>query len=173
MSEKRQHESTKNEGYYMKLSTAIRVGAKMRPASKRGWSDVGPDGAIRSCALVAAAEGAGLFTIIGNYVVRGPNWMEPFGDSTVARDERKPSLSSRMPDEWLLVTSSVEIPPCPCGKLGVPGEVMLVIWHLHDIHGWSREAVAEWIETIETKVEGRIADREALRQKLLSDEELI
>lgn len=156
----------------MKLSTAIRVGARMRAASERGWSDVGPDGGIRTCALVAAAEGAGLFTIVGNCTIRGPNWMEPFGDNAVARDEQKPGLSSRMPDEWLLVTCAIEIPPCPCGKLGVPGEVIQVVWHLHDVHQWSREVVAEWIETVEKKVEERAARNEALRQKLVREEEI-
>lgn len=157
----------------MRLSTAIRVGAKMRAASERSWTDFGPDGQIRSCALVAAAEAAGLFTILGNCMIPGPNWLKPYGGNPMARDPgQETGLTSRMPDKWTLVTSAIEIPPCSCRTAGVADEVVILIWHLHDIHNWSREAVAEWIETIETEVEARLAKTEALRQQLLRDEDL-
>lgn len=155
----------------MRLSEAIRVGARMRAASERGWNDAGPDGQIRTCALVAAAEGAGLFTIVGNCVIPGPNWLEPLKGDAIARDEaEKPCLKSRMPDNWHLITSSIEAPPCPCGKFGVKDLVMVLIWHLHDVHAWSREAVAEWIETLERAFDERIAGTEALRLALVREE---
>lgn len=154
----------------MKLSEAIRVGAKMRAASERGWNDVGPDGQVRSCALMAAAEGAGLFTIAGTAFMRGPNYLEPGDDNGITRYGTQPGgISSRMPDEWLSITMSREVPPCPCSEFYVADEVTILIWHLHDMHGWSREAVAEWIETIENKIETRAAQSEARRLQIAKD----
>lgn len=155
----------------MKLSDAIRVGAKMRPASERGWNDVGSDGQLRSCALVAAAEGAGLFTIAGTAVLPGPNWLKPLGENSHVRDEtaKGPGIQSRMPDEWAAVTSSRELPPCPCRTFHVTDVVLVLIWHLHDVHGWSREAVAEWIGTIEDRIAEEAAEREARRLRIAKD----
>lgn len=159
----------------MKLSTAIRVGSKMHAASEHGWNDIGPDGQIRTCALVAAAEGAGLYTIVGNVFMNGPNWIEPDLKNSTHRAGTPPvsdsrTVSVRMPDEWLLVTQALELPPCLCKKFGMKADVIMLIWHLHDMHQWSREAVAEWIATIEVKVEARIAQNEAARQALIREE---
>ncbi len=159
----------------MKLSTAIRVGSKMHAASEHGWNDVGPDGRARTCALVAAAEGAGLYTIFSNICMKGPNWLEPDGRNGAHRagasnDGDPGTLSTRLPDEWLLITQALELPPCPCKKYGMKADVMVLIWHLHDMHQWSREAVAEWIATVEKKVEARIAQNEAARQALIREE---
>lgn len=137
----------------MKLSEAIRVGSKLRPASERGWVDYGPHMELRSCAMMAAAEAAGLFVCEGNRFVPGPDAAltpdlvdqrtgEPFFGDSVA-----------VPEDWQRVTRSTRIPPCACGTRGVRGGVMELIWHLHDVHRWSREAVAEWIETVEKDIE--------------------
>ncbi len=159
---------------YMKLSDAIRVGCKMHAPSEHGWNDFGPDGDVRTCALVAAAEGAGLFTVLGHTFLKGPNWIEP---TQIDQNQRAgtpapgtPGLfSTRLPDEWLQVISAIELPPCPCKKFGLKADVMMLIWHLHDMHQWSREAVAEWIKTIEKKVDGRIAQNERTRQELIRE----
>lgn len=158
----------------MKLSEAIRVGARMRPADERGWTDRGPDGSLRTCALSAAAEGAGIFTTIGESMIPGPNWLKPEAEDSVVRDEsQKGGIKSRVPDEWAAVTSSRELPPCACGqRFYVLDVVMTLVWHLHDVHGWSREAVAEWIETIEKKIEKRAAEQEARRLAIAKDLEV-
>jgi predicted nucleic-acid-binding protein len=77
-----------------------------------------------------------------------------------------------MPDEWAAVNLSRELPPCPCSKFYVLENVILLIWHLHDMHGWSREAVAEWVETIEKKIEARAVAREARRLEIAKDLEI-
>jgi hypothetical protein len=158
----------------MNLSTAIRVGAKMRAACESGWTDIGPDGQARTCALVAAAEGAGLFTINGSVIQRGPNWRPPvegFEDARGYEVPQQAGLSSGLPDEWRLVTNAEEVPPCPCGKYGITGSGMHLIWHLHDVHQWSREAVAEWIETVEKKIAASMAHDEARRLRLIQEQE--
>lgn len=155
----------------MKLSEAIRVGSKLRAASERGWSDLGPDGQLRTCALSAAAEGAGLFTMIGMTTIPGPNWLKPVEEDGVVRDESQTTgVRSRVPDEWVAVTSRKEVPPCHCGeRFYILDTVMTLVWHLHDMHGWSREATAEWIETIEKRIEAIAAAREAHRLEIVKE----
>lgn len=156
-----------------KLSDAIRVGAKMRPPSERGWNDVGPDGNYRSCAIMAAAEAAGLFTIVGSVAMKGPNYRPPaLNNQQPARDDRPVGLAARLSDEWSLVLSRMAPAPCRCAKteaLWESSQVLLIVWHLHDIHKWSREAVAEWIGVIENEIEAEIARTEARRIALLKD----
>lgn len=154
----------------MKLSEAMRVGAKMRAASERGWNDDGPNGEIRTCALIAAAEGAGIFTFIDNCAVPGPNYMPPRGPDQYVRGEGiRMNQKAAVPDEWNLILNSQEVPPCECKTLHVASPVILLVWHLHDVHGWSREAVAEWIEVIENKMEAKALASEARRLQIAKD----
>lgn len=140
----------------MNLSDAIRTGAKMRPASELGWVDTGPDGEARTCALMAAAEGAGLmFYADRRFHARSPLVRIPSG--TVDRRTGLVALEDKktlpLPSEWSRVINHVLLPPCACAPLGGADSVETIIWHLHDLHRWSREAVAEWIGTIEDKLE--------------------
>lgn len=147
----------------MKLSEAIREGSKKHPAAEYGWNDFGPDGEIRTCALLAAAEVYGLFIIENNVISRGPKWTPieygpnyPFDRSyAYERGPEKPDMTCRTPDEWYAIETTDEIPPCSCGNLRIPGEVFIIIWHLQDVHGWTREAVADWVEQAELRLDER------------------
>lgn len=46
----------------------------------------------------------------------------------------------------------VSIKSSPCGCDDLKGDVGSIIAHLNDHHGWSREAIAEWVATIESKL---------------------
>lgn len=141
----------------MNLSEAIRIGSKMRPASEYGWNDLGPDGEIRTCALTAAAEAYGIWTIKDNVISRGPKWTEPENLRPYPH-ERGPieaDMMSKTPDEWVAIENTDEIPPCSCGNLRIAGPVTVIIWHLQDVHRWSREAVAEWVEQAELRLDER------------------
>jgi len=154
----------------MKLSEAIRVGSKMHPASECGWNDVGPNGEIRTCALLAAAEGAGIFTFIGNVSMPGPNYRPPQGPDQFIRDETVGmGTKAAVPEEWNALLNTHEIPPCECKTLRMASPVLLLVWHLHDVHRWSREAVAEWIEMLENAMEAKAIAREAQRREIAQD----
>lgn len=88
----------------MRLSAAIRTGAKMAPQAF--WIDRTSTGA--TCAMEAAFDGAGL--PVGT---TPPSWATPFS--------------------------------CPlCGWLS---RLIHVVGHLNDHHRWSREKIADWVET--------------------------
>lgn len=139
----------------MKLSDAIRNGAKRHPASESGWTDIGPDGEIRTCALMAAAEEAGIVLCKDGGVEMGPNGRQ-IGYSDDMRGGGEPLVWVKAPDAWETVMVAVEMPPCPCAVYGLKEMVAVIIWHLHDIHRWSREAVSEWVGTVENKIEAQI-----------------
>jgi hypothetical protein len=42
----------------------------------------------------------------------------------------------------------------PCPACGIEKSFPGVVAHINDHHQWSREAIAEWVETIENKLEG-------------------
>lgn len=148
----------------IKLSDAIRKGSAMRPASESGWNDVGPNGEIRTCALVAAAEAAGIFMFENGGFVMGPMGDPGNYQDDDARVGGKPVLSAQLPKEWMLITDALEYPPCCCSHVGGRDTVMQIIWHLHDIHQWKREEVADWIELVEAKIQSRIKQNEAAAQ---------
>ena len=145
----------------LKLSDAIRKGSKLRAASESGWNDVSPTGQVRSCAIMAAAEAAGLFECVGDNFVpcQGVKQVPPTSCRGIEKVNKK-SRAVLMPDEWFRVTRTLELPPCACPKFGVEGVVLEIIWHLHDLHGWSREAAAEWIEVLEVKAEAQAPEVE-------------
>lgn len=149
----------------LKLSEAIRNGAKLRPPSERGWAEVDENGIAKTCALTAACEFAGLMYFDGKQWRLGTGKLsvqQALVDERTGEKMRSESFSMEIPAEWMKVTGEIEIPPCPCKVHHVRSLVMEIIWHLHDIHHWSREAVAEWIETLEEK----IAKREAAERKV-------
>ena len=110
----------------MRLSDAIRRGAKMRPQNIGSFFS--EKGSGSTCALGAAAEGCGVLGACLNSSSLYP-------------------LNNR----WPMMYDSHHESPCGC----IPTGWMLhnQIAHLNDIHKWSREAIAEWVETIENKQE--------------------
>lgn len=126
-----------------KVSELIREGCKLSAPTERGWHDMGPDGKLRTCALMAAAQAAGFIKdngaggVVG--VSQGVSWDERAGAFTA---------SIKAPDEWNYLA---ETAPCPfCGMVD---QLIEVIPHLHDVHKQSREATAEWLEVIENKLQ--------------------
>jgi hypothetical protein len=97
----------------MRLSEAIRLGAKMGPQAF---------GQLRhqraTCALGAAAQAIGMRSVL---------------------------ILKEWP--WLATTRD----KCPeCMLINVP--VLTIIPHLNDHHLWSRERIADWVETLENKL---------------------
>jgi hypothetical protein len=146
------------------LSELIRRGAKLHRASGFGWvqkctttDDKGNvlRTELRTCALIAAGVAAGYFVERNGQFVPGPGAPDPVWTDGI--DQRTGQKSDAgyaigMPAEWAPVTDYMAEVPCGC-KFDKPKyNVTAIIWHLHDVHHWTREATAEWIETIEHRV---------------------
>lgn len=137
----------------MLLSVAIREGSKKRALAEKGWSDIGPDGGLRVCPLLAAAEAYGLLVVEGAAVVRGPKWMEP---PTLPQSDRggvPATAFSRNPDEWVAISMFEIASPCACKKTGLPSQTYEIVQHLYDVHRWSGEELAAWVEKAEEKLD--------------------
>lgn len=138
----------------MKLSEAIKVGSQKRAPAEEGWNDIGPDGEMRSCPIFSAAEAYGLLVVEENKVSRGPNWIDPKDTSPgIDRGGSPSSTISALPDEWYAVLTAQEIPPCSCQECSIPGDIIILAVHLYDVHQWSREAIADWIEGVEMRID--------------------
>lgn len=115
------------------LSEAIRLGAMLRP---QGFGDLFqfsyPDLTVKTCALGAAYEAAGIMSIDSDRDATG--W---------------PKLTrGAFPILDLLLERG-----CPaCRKLGTD-KLAFVVTHLNDEHRWTREAIADWIATLEPQPE--------------------
>ena len=115
----------------MKLSEAIRLGAMLRP---QGFESFGLDlgnGQRVTCALGAAAEAIGSQSLTWQfYAVNNREVAEDldavFGEILNARHRRCPVKG--------------------CRTRRIPAGVIV---HLNDGHRWTREQIAEWVETIE------------------------
>lgn len=105
----------------MKLSEAIRLGAMLRPQGYYAMSDDG-----RTCAYGAAYEAVGF----------------------VIDDETRWPAAELIYATFPLI--AVLTMPCPeCGQdAPAPG---MVVTHLNDRHRWTREDIADWVETIEAQ----------------------
>ena len=106
------------------IASLIREGTKLRPQGFGAcwkWSD---SEAIKSCVLGALLEGDG---------------MKPNGNST--------DIHRRI-DE-ILIEFHLNRYACPakCYNSPVPFGDLLI--HLNDVEKWSREKIADWIETVE------------------------
>lgn len=113
----REETTTEQEGKPspMRLSTAIRLGAMLKPQSRFG------SGPLDTCALSAALEAIG---------VEGAPY-------------------ARVIKHFPLT--------CVCVAKPISGELMLLISavrELNDFNGWSREAIADWVETVEASLSG-------------------
>jgi hypothetical protein len=115
----------------MTLSEAIRLGAMWKPQKFGGPNHQLKD-ETHTCALAAAAEAVGQHMLS----VYEPHWLWPW--STVIPKNRY-------------------VRPCPaCGYAWLEGStcaiaVIHVIAHLNDRHHWTREAIADWVETVEPR----------------------
>ena len=128
----------------MRLSEAIRLGAMMKPqafgSETNGlWSKPTPTLGLTykiadlSCAWQAAFDAEGL--------------------SKVPVTNQRPGLRGGMPathtvivpDQWFqMVELNQECPQCAIADLGYR-----IIAHINDQHHWTRERIADWVETIE------------------------
>lgn len=120
----------------MDLSTAIREGAKFRPQGKGHlFSRVSPHGfhfrgVDLSCALGAAFE-----CLTGTTADGYDNEQDAYDALAAAF----PALGRRV--------------PTPCGGsahgcIYNDGTLRTIIPHLNDQHDWTREQIADWIETL-------------------------
>lgn len=105
----------------MKLSKAIREGAKLRPQGINFMFNQG-----RSCALGAALEGIGL----------------PYYEFKYSAKD----AVDRFP-----VLAPFNSMPCPAVRCNETKPALYrIIAHLNDDHQWAREAIADWVESIES-----------------------
>lgn len=118
----------------MKLSEAIRLGAMLRPQTSGALFYRLRDGSgIGSCALGAAAEALGAEAAIGITSERN-------ADAFLDRQFRafmRTKLTCPCAD------------PNLCWAAGHQQELGVVIVTLNDMHKWSRERIADWVETVE------------------------
>lgn len=109
----------------MTLSDAMRLGAMWRPKTRHHLFH-----GQGSCALGAAAEGCGL------------------------RDEvrticKRPVTPTDLVFEWPeLVCRSLPCPACAATGDAQRGVLYGLIAHLNDFHNWTREAIADWLDTL-------------------------
>lgn len=102
------------------MSEAIREGAKLRPQA-RGWTI--KDG--KTCATGAALE-----------AIEGT-----VNESDLGYVERLFSL-------YPYTRTKADCPEA-CGHYDGDSTVLSMIAHLNDVHRWTREAIADWLEEIE------------------------
>ena len=111
----------------MKLSEAIREGAKIRPQAFGKFFAEGEEQAT-SCALGAAMEGAGLVPMPLNFGNAGYDTLR---------------------QEWPEIEAQ-EI-TCPAGckndwRCEAGGSIEDIIQHLNDTCRWTREQIADWLQ---------------------------
>lgn len=109
----------------MKLSEAIRLGAMMKPQCFNGMTN--PD-QTESCAVGAAYDAIGL---LGR--------LRPGLDRVNIKE-----LVAEAAPHWIPIIDA----PSACPACGY-GMKWLAIAHINDKHRWTRERIADWVETIE------------------------
>jgi hypothetical protein len=126
-------------------SEAIRLGAMLHPQAfgaltietRSGWLGIFGKKLVAECALQGAIAAAGCVTGRSN------------------GDDASVPVRGDIPSQW-----TVDVPPewnlflavsCPvCEQLDVVGRI---IPHLNDDHRWTRERIADWVESIERERE--------------------
>jgi len=141
------------EDTVMLLSQAMRSGARMHPQFRGGYGGYLADGTRATCAFAAAVEAAGL--------PLGP----PYGSVRPLRGTAPAAYSVEVPEEeWAVLFFSV---PCPeCGEVK---QVQYIVPNLNDDHGWTRERIADWVESIEITFSLRNHPQEAARQASIEE----
>lgn len=121
----------------MKLSEAIRIGSKQTKKTVGQYIARDSDGDDVACAVGAACYAVGF----------------------KSNDTR--CIISFFEDTFPIL-KGFAWGSC-CWICGVSEERLFnlstMIFHLNDMHDWSREAIAEWVETIEKKIEAKGDDR--------------
>ena len=111
----------------MPLSEAMRIGAMLNPQAVGAFKD--ESGA--TCAMGAACEAIGLCGLL---------------------TARYGSISELIPAEWHRVLDYYAELECPGFCNGNFRFVSDVIMHLNDVHQWSRENIANWVQSMEELV---------------------
>jgi hypothetical protein len=110
----------------MKLSEALRLGAMLRP--QQAYGALFNDSNGGTCALGAIADAVGLLDTENNKYY-GP-------------------IPEPIRSLWRPVANVVCASACPqCGERAFGSDRVIV--HLNNEHKWSRERIADWIESIE------------------------
>lgn len=145
----------------MKLSEAMRAGAKIRPQGfgqfntvrRLRWYErlLGRKAEIGSCAWGAAVEAAGGGT--REHVITEGESMTPFRPNHALTLQQSAVGQvvqvADYPFEWRLITDSAS--DCPqCGRKQL---VFQLITHLNDDHRWAREEIAGFVERLEQALE--------------------
>lgn len=115
----------------MRLSEAIRLGAMLKP---QGYTALVSSNGRRTCAIGAALDACGHLHV---------------------------QKSSELPFQWREHMAFRS--PCPdCGSDGFVywpdeevnlGQALTTISHLNDEHHWTREQIADWVESVERATE--------------------
>jgi uncharacterized C2H2 Zn-finger protein len=107
----------------MKLSDAMRLGAMLRPT--QAYFVMFDMAANATCALGAAAEAIGML------------------------DTTQPSAyCGTAPEEWRRVTfQRTTCPACTHVAMRVDSQII----HLNNRHRWTRERIADWVESVEAQ----------------------
>ncbi len=106
----------------MRLSEAIRLGAMLRP---QGFGDLWTSAGLRSCALGAALDAAGLH------------------EHEHAKSQALLAIAA-----FPILDAAATCPSCARPALVNVGAVVV---HLNDYHHWTREAIADWVARIEER----------------------
>lgn len=125
----------------MKLSEAIRLGAMMKPQAFGALYDNGA-----TCALGAAGDAMGILDRNRNDWIPGSTekvwWWRPVATA----EALCPSCGQRARNSYGWITSST---------------VEDVIVHLNNDHRWTRERIADWVESVEREQESATQPQEA------------
>ena len=114
----------------MKLSEAIREGSKLRPQTVgKGYFWKDSDGQVYSCAAAAAYEGIGATN----------------GDDYFRGKSNIPNLSDHFETTIDPMVLCPEKEKCDYCEFEYAGSLVI---HLNDYHEWTREAIADFMETL-------------------------
>jgi hypothetical protein len=139
----------------MRLSEAIRLGAMLHPQAfgqlsgtvKPKWWQRFRKPVPATCAWGAALEAEG--------VVSRPTL--PSDQSIIIRGISPSGRIYDSPHEWRVVVSpSYQCPECHGTFVGVA-----LIAHLNDVHRWTRERIAYWVQDVELAVLGPVSEKES------------
>ena len=117
----------------MKLSEAIRLGAMLRPQGHGGLRK-SQGGVLATCALGAACDAVGIAI-----------------DASGSNMEAYAALRAR----WPILREPVMHP-----EDGNMERMLEITYLLNDISKWSRERIADWVETVEPVCDAMMVDRE-------------
>lgn len=123
----------------MRLSEAIRLGAMLKPQAFGTWYD-----GEGTCATGAALEAMGFLDT---------NLLSAFP----SRDEEEKVFSAYAASVAFREHNAIlKNKKCACLECGSVAFVGAMIVHLNNKHRWTRERIADWVETIETAAETKI-----------------